>query len=381
MKDWHQPRPTSMQRQRLLRGTSDAHADSYDGSPSLTFCDNDYLGFSRDARVCEAMIQATRRYGAGSGASALITGYTDLHRQLEEHLAAFTGRDRALVFSSGYLTNLGILQALAERHDRLVEDRLNHASLLDAARLSRARCWRFQHADAADAERLVQTHQAQFLVTDGVFSMDGDEAPITALAACAKSHNTLLLCDDAHGFGVLGASGGGLLQDAGLTQDDVPLMVATLGKALGAQGGFVAGPADLIEHILQYARSYTYSTALAPALAAAADCALQLSIEEPEHREQLHANIQYFRQCATQQNLPLQPSRSAIQPLLVGVADTALALSQTLARQGLMVRAIRPPTVPENTSRLRVTLSARHTHSQIDQLIEALANGFGTLSK
>ena len=368
MKDWRRPRPATLRRQRILRGEG-----SLDGRPQSIWCDNDYLGLSHEPRVREALTAAASLYGTGAGASPLITGYTEAHRHLEERLATFTGRDRALVFSAGYLTNLGTVQALAERGDTLIEDRLNHASLLDAARLSRAKCLRYRHADAADAARLLQEHHARLVLTDGVFSMDGDTAPIAELAAAAHTHDALLMCDDAHGIGVLGNQGGGLLEEAGLLQADVPLLVGTLGKALGAQGGFAAGPADLIEHLLQYARSYGYSTALAPPLAAAADRALQLLIDEPEHQARLRDNIDYFRQCADQQGLPLQPSRTAIQPLILGDPESALAASRSLSEQGFAVSAIRPPTVPEDTSRLRITLSARHTRGQIERFCGALA--------
>ena len=373
MRDWRCPRPAALRRQRTLRGKTDIENASLDGQPRSIWCDNDYLGLSHHPQVREALIAAAKRYGTGAGASPLITGYTEAHQALEEHLAAFTRRDRALVFSAGYLTNLGTVQALAERGDTLIEDRLNHGSLLDAARLSRAKCLRYHHADAADAARLLQTHRARMILTDGVFSMDGDTAPVAELAAAARAHEALMLCDDAHGLGVLGAHGGGLLEEAGLSQSEVPLLVGTLGKALGAQGGFVAGPTDLIEHLLQYARSYGYSTALSPALAAAADRALQLLIDEPEHRARLHDNIEHFHQCATQQGLPLRPSRTAIQPLILGDPETALEASHSLSEQGFAVSAIRPPTVPEGTARLRITLSARHTREQIERFSEALA--------
>ena len=373
MRDWHCPRPAALRRQRTLRGKTDVENAFLDGRPRSIWCDNDYLGLSHHPQVREALTAAAKRYGTGAGASPLITGYTEAHQALEEHLAAFTRRDRALVFSAGYLTNLGAVQALAERGDTLVEDRLNHASLLDAARLSRAKCLRYHHADAADAARLLQTHRARIILTDGVFSMDGDTAPVSELAAAARTHEALMLCDDAHGLGVLGTHGGGLLEEAGLSQSEVPLLVGTLGKALGAQGGFVAGPADLIEHLLQYARSYGYSTALSPALAAAADRALQLLVDEPGHRARLHDNIEYFHQCAAQRGLPLRPSRTAIQPLILGDPETALAASHSLSEQGFAVSAIRPPTVPEGTSRLRITLSARHTREQIERFSEALA--------
>ena len=374
MRDWRASRPAALRRRRILREKTGSADVSLDGHPQSIWCDNDYLGLSRDPRIRATLTAAAKRYGIGAGASALITGYTGAHQRLEERLAAFTGRDRALVFSAGYLANLGTVQALAERGDTLIEDRLNHASLLDAARLSRARCLRYRHADAPDAARLLQEHGASMILTDGVFSMDGDTAPIVDLAKAARAHDALLMCDDAHGIGVLGAQGGGLLEEARLSQTDVPLLVGTLGKALGAQGGFVAGPADLIEHLLQYARGYGYSTALAPPLAAAADRALELMIDEPEHRARLRENIEYFRQRAAQQGLPLQPSRTAIQALILGDPESTLEASRSLAERGFAVRAIRPPTIPEGTSRLRITLSARHTRGQLERFSEALAS-------
>ena len=364
-----------------MRGTTQGGTTSLDGRSQEIWCNNDYLGFSHDPRIREALMGAAKRYGTSASASPLITGHTEAHQALEERLAAFTRRDRALVFSTGYLTNLGVVQALTERGDILLEDRLNHASLLDAARLARAKCRRYRHADATDAARLLEIHHARMILTEGVFSMDGDTAPLAELSASAGANNALLLCDDAHGIGVLGERGGGLLENTRLTQSDVPLLVGTLGKALGSQGGFVAGPADLIEHLLQHTRSYGYSTALAPPLAAAADQALQLLVDEPEHLLRLRANIAYFHQCSVQQSLPLQATDTAIQPLIVGTPEAALAISQFLSERGFAVCAIRPPTVPAGTSRLRITLSARHTHEQIERFIEALVAGYSATLK
>ncbi len=371
MKDWRVPREADARRIRQVRGDICNDHVSLDGHTQINFCSNDYLGFSQNVQVCEAIAEAASRYGVGAGASPLITGYTEIHEALEEALARFTGRDCALVFSSGYLGNLGCITALAERTDTILEDRLNHASLLDAVSLSGANRKRYAHADFEDAARLMSTDVA-LLVTEGVFSMGGDIAPIRELAELAHANGALLMCDDAHGLGVLGEHGGGVLEDAALGQGEVPLLVGTLSKALGAQGGFVAGPHGLMEHLLQYARTYTYDTALAPPLAAAALESLQLLESEPEHLERLRGNIDYFLQCAQQKTLPLMPSRSAIQPLLVGKASAALAISQQLREKGFAVSAIRPPTVPEGSARLRITLSACHTHAQIDKLIEVL---------
>ena len=367
------PPSAALRRRRLLRGADAAGGTTLDGAAQAVLCDNDYLGLARDPRLAEAMHAAARRHGAGAAASPLVTGYTDAHRDLEEALAEFTGRERALAFASGYLANLGAVQALAGRGDVLVEDRRNHASLIDAARASRARCRRYRHADAGHAAELMRAHGARLVLTDGVFSMDGDEAPVAELARTAAGAGALLLVDDAHGLGVLGANGGGLLEEAGLTAAEAPLLIGTLGKAFGAQGGFAAGPADLIEELLQRARTYTYCTALAPPLAAAAAAGVRLAREEPERRARLRRNIDHFRRGAAERGVALPPSRSAIQPLVLGAPEAALAASEALARQGLAVRAIRPPTVPAGASRLRVALSARHRRAELERLLDALA--------
>ena len=363
----------ALRRRRLLRGADAAGAVTLDGAPQVVLCDNDYLGLARDPRLAEAMRAAARRHGAGAAASPLVTGYTDAHRELEETLAAFTGRERALVFAAGYLANLGAVQALAGHGDVIVEDRRNHASLIDAARAARARCCRYRHADADHAAELMRARGARLLLTDGVFSMDGDEAPVAELARAAAAAGALLLCDDAHGLGVLGAHGGGLLEEAGLGTAEAPLLIGTLGKAFGAQGGFAAGPAELIEELLQRARTYTYCTALAPPLAAAAAAGVRLARDEPERRARLRRNVDHFRRGAAERGVTLLPSRSAIQPLVLGAPEAALAAAAALARRGLAVRAIRPPTVPAGTARLRIALSARHRRAELDRLLDALA--------
>ena len=363
----------ALRRRRLLRGADTTGATTLDGVPQVVLCDNDYLGLARDPRLAEAMRAAARRHGAGAAASPLVTGYTDAHRELEETLAAFTGRERALVFAAGYLANLGAVQALAGRGDVIVEDRRNHASLIDAARASRARCCRYRHADAGHAAELMRARGARLVLTDGVFSMDGDEAPVAELARAAAAAGALLLCDDAHGLGVLGAHGGGLLEEAGLGVAEAPLLIGTLGKAFGAQGGFAAGPAELLEELLQRARTYTYCTALAPPLAAAAAAGVRLARDEPERRARLRRNIDHFRRGAAERGVALLPSRSAIQPLVLGAPEAALAAAAALARRGIAVRAIRPPTVPAGTARLRIALSARHRRAELDCLLDALA--------
>ena len=340
----------------------------------LNFCSNDYLGLASHPRVVAAFQAAAARYGVGSGASHLVCGHSALHHQLEEALAEFTGRPRALLFSSGYLANVGILTSLLQRGDHVLEDRLNHASLLDGGLHSGARFQRFAHCDVAALERkLARADGIRLVVTDGVFSMDGDTAPLGELAAACGRHDAWLMVDDAHGFGVLGERGAGSTEAAGLDASAVPVLMATLGKALGTAGAFVAGSELLIEALIQQARTYIYTTALPPAVAGASLESLRVVQEESWRREHLARLISRFRRGAGELGLPLLASNSAIQPLPVGDAAAALALSERLKQRGLLISAIRPPTVPAGTSRLRITLSAAHTDAQLDQLLEQLA--------
>lgn len=349
-----------------------------DGKALLTFCSNDYLGLANHPAVIRAFQQAANTYGVGSGAAHLVNGHSRPHQQLEEALAAFTGRERALLFSTGYMANLGVVNALLTgRNDVVYADRLNHASLVDAGLLSGAKLIRYPHNDTTSLGKrlLAQADNAstQLILTDGVFSMDGDVAPLSKLATMAQHHDAWLMVDDAHGFGVLGNTGAGLVEAQGLTPTDVPILMATLGKALGTAGAFIAGSHDLIEYLIQTARTFIYTTAQPPAIAAATLASLQLAQTESWRREHLQALIQQFRQGAAQLGLPLMASDTAIQPLLVGSSETALTLSHQLEERGLLVTAIRPPTVPADTARLRVTLSAAHTATDVEQLLTALA--------
>jgi len=345
-----------------------------DGRDIRVFCSNDYLGLAHDPRLADVMARASRDWGAGAGAAHLVSGHTAEHHALEEALARFTGRERALLFSTGYMANLGVLSALAGRGDLVVEDRLNHASLIDAARLCGARVRRYRHADAdAAAERLDAPARRRLLVTDGLFSMDGDVAPLAALHAAAHANGAWLVVDDAHGLGVLGDSGRGSLEAAGLDTTAAPVLVGTLGKAFGVFGAFVAGSDDLIETLINRARSYIYTTAPPPAVAAAARAALAIASEEDWRRQRLCALVSRFRSGALALGLRLLPSASPIQPILVGTPKAALEASETLFRTGFWVTAIRPPTVPAGTARLRVTLSAAHADQDVDDLLEALA--------
>lgn len=345
-----------------------------DGRRYLSFCSNDYLGLASHSAVVRALREGASEYGAGSGAAHLVTGHSLPHHALEEELAAFTGRPRALLFSTGYMANLGVVAALAERGDTVFEDRLNHASLIDAGLLSQARLRRYPHADMEALERQLAGDAAEhkLIVSDGVFSMDGDIAPLSRLAALTQSHHAWLMIDDAHGLGVLGLNGGGTLEHFGLGLDDVPILVGTLGKAFGTFGAFVAGSEELIETLIQKARTYIYTTALPPAIAQATRASLKLMRQEGWRREHLHQLVARFRAGAQQLGLALPPSQTPIQPLIVGDAARAVALSEALMQRGILISAIRPPTVPEGSARLRITLSAMHNEAQVDRLLEAL---------
>lgn len=362
-------------RQQAQRWRTRQVVTSDSSGSSLNFAGNDYLGLAQDPRVSEAQAEGARRYGAGAGASHLVSGHLEVHEALEDALAEWTGRERALLFSTGYMANLGVLQALADRHTAIFQDRLNHASLIDGAALSAARSRRFHHHDIHDLESLLSRSEYahKLVVSDGVFSMDGDIADIEGLVTAAQRHHAWLMIDDAHGVGVLGDNGSGCVGSTwGSTE--VPVLVGTLGKALGTAGAFVAGDAELIDHLIQFSRSYIYTTAQPPAIAAATLKALEIVQSEPEHRDRLNANIAYFRQAARHLGLPLSASATPIQPLVLGDAARALCWAAQLQQQGIHVGAIRPPTVPEGAARLRITLSARHTRDQIDRLLEALAS-------
>jgi 8-amino-7-oxononanoate synthase len=361
-------------RQRLTLDSAQGPVVRMQGRDYLNFCSNDYLGLAAHPRLVESFQRAAGQYGVGSGASHLVCGHSRPHHELEEALAEMTGRPRALLFSSGYAANTGTLTSLLQPGDNVFQDRLNHASLLDGGLHSGARFRRFAHNDVADLDaKLAAVEGSGLVVVDGVFSMDGDSAPLGELAALCRRQDAWLMVDDAHGFGVMGESGAGSLQAAGMGIKEVPVLMATLGKALGTGGAFVAGDDYLIEGLIQQARNYIYTTALAPALAAATLTSLAILREEAWRRNHLVTLIQRFRDGANQLGLPLMASNSAIQPLKVGDATQATAMSQTLRERGLLIGAIRPPTVPSGTSRLRITLSAAHSPQQVDRLLEELA--------
>lgn len=345
------------------------------GRSLVGFCSNDYLGLATDPQVKAAFMAGVARYGAGAGASHLISGHGVAHEELEQALAALVGRPRALLFSSGYLANLGLLQALADRHTQVLEDRRNHASLLDATRLSGAHVQRVAHADAEAFARVLERARDRscLLVTDGVFSMDGDVAPVSALYRLARAHGALLLVDEAHALGVLGNSGAGSFEHSGTPADEHSVIMGTLGKALGVSGAFVAASDAVIETLIQRARTYIYTTALPPGIASALLAAVHIVRTEPARRTRLWERVEQFRAGAVARGLPLLPSATPIQALVCGAPEVALRLSERLAERGFLVPAIRPPTVATGTSRLRITLSAAHTPAQVGQLLTVLA--------
>ena len=341
----------------------------------LSFCSNDYLGLANHPDLIKALQDEAQKYGVGSGAAHLVTGHTTAHHALEEELAEFTGRPRALLFSTGYMANLGVASALLERGDSLFEDRLNHASLVDAGLLSRASLKRYRHADMTSLRQQLATADKgrRMIASDGVFSMDGDMAPLPELAELAKKADAWLLVDDAHGLGVLGESGQGTLSHFKLNNEDVPILMGTLGKAFGTFGAFVAGSEELIETLIQHASSYIYTTAPPAAVAEATRVSLRLVQQENWRRERLQSLISRFHAAAVELGLPLMDSLTPIQPILAGSAERALEWSHQLEAQGILVMPIRPPTVPQGSARLRITFSARHTEGQLDRLLSALS--------
>ncbi|MET4692758.1 8-amino-7-oxononanoate synthase [Endozoicomonas lisbonensis] len=372
--DLQSRREANLYRSRKTLDTAQGPEVVIDGKKYLAFCNNDYLGLASHPDVVASLKKATTDYGVGGGASHLVIGHSRAHHQLEEELAEFTGRDRVLLFSNGYMANLGVISALLNKHDAVFQDRLNHASLLDAGLLSGARFQRYLHNDVDNLTTRLERTEARrrLIVTDGVFSMDGDVAPLPELAQLAKQKNAWLMVDDAHGFGCLGKMGGGVAEYFDLPQDDLPVLVGTLGKAFGTAGAFVAGSEALIETLIQFARTYIYTTSMPPAVAAATRTSLKLLRDESWRRDHLQDLVQYFRKGCEQLGLQLMDSASPIQPIMVGSASNAMALSDSLAQQGILVTAIRPPTVPGGTSRLRITFSAAHSKEHVDQLLTAL---------
>ena len=371
-----QRRADGLYRRRCIVDSPQGVETMVDGKPVLSFCSNDYLGLANHPEIRRALIDAVEKYGVGSGAAHLVNGHSRLHEECEFRLAEFTGRERALLFATGYLANVAIASALLGRGDLVFQDRLNHASLIDSARLSDARLLRYRHNDLAGLEALLaesSRERRRLIMTDGVFSMDGDCADVVSLSRIAAEHGAWLMVDDAHGFGVLGRRGAGLLEQTGLDTGQVPILMATLGKAVGTAGAFVAGSEVLVETLIQQARPYIYSTASPPAIAAATIAAIEIVERESWRRDRLAELVSYFRQRAQALDVEPMPSQTAIQPLVVGDNERALELSRALFDNGIHVTAIRPPTVPPGSARLRITLSAAHEEKHIDRLLDNLA--------
>lgn len=346
-----------------------------DGKPMLSFCSNDYLGLAAHPDIKQAFKHAIDKEGVGSGAAHLLTGHSQYHQQLEEALAEFTGQQRVLLFSTGYMANLGVIDGLMSRGDAVIQDKLNHASLLDGGRLTEAEQLRYPHADMGRLHKRLHTSATakhRMIVSDGVFSMDGDIVPLPEVLALAEQHRAAVLIDDAHGFGVIGEGGRGTVSHFNIAADKAPIVVGTLGKAVGTGGAFVAADEVVIETLIQQARSYVYTTAQPPAVAAATLASLKLVEQESWRREHLQDLIQQFRQGAEHLGLDLMPSITPIQPLVIGDDKKASAIGKQLEQKGLLVGVIRPPTVPKNTARLRVTLSAAHSSEDVNKLLTAL---------
>ncbi len=360
-------------RQRRTLESPQAPHCMVDGKPYLAFCSNDYLGLANHPRIIAALQRGAGQWGAGAGAAHLVSGHSGPHQQLEEALAAFTGKPAALLFSTGYMANLGVVQALIGKGDTVFADKLNHASLNDAMLLSRAEVRRYRHYDVAQLAQMLSEARPgrKLIITDAVFSMDGDMAPLPDLLALCERHDAWLLADDAHGLGVLGKQGRGALSHFGLDSPRI-IHMGTLGKAAGVSGAFVAAEQVVIDTLVNHARSYVYTTAAPPALSVALLEALQLIEQGDAPRTHLYALVKKLRTGLAGLPWKLMPSDTAIQPLLVGDSREAVKLSEGLRARGIWVAAIRPPTVPQGTARLRITLSAAHTDADVEKLLGAL---------
>ncbi|ETN92950.1 8-amino-7-oxononanoate synthase [Gammaproteobacteria bacterium MOLA455] len=367
-------REEHLYRTRLNVASGCSSTLSVEGRSLINFCSNDYLGLASHPDIVQALKQAADIFGTGSGASHLVSGHSVVHQQLEEQLAEFTGRPRALLFSTGYMANIGAINALIGRRDLVLQDQLNHASLLDGGRLSQADFKRYKHVDMTSLEQRLEQSSAErkLIVSDGVFSMDGNLAPLREISSLAKKHSAWLMVDDAHGVGVLGEQGGGLVEELNMSVEQVPILVGTLGKSFGTFGAFVAGSEALIETLIQFSRSYIYTTALPPAIAAATLASLKIVREETWRRDKLAQLVMRFRGGAEQIGLQLAESNTPIQPVLINNDEKVMQVGQALRAAGFLVGAIRPPTVPVGSGRLRITFSADHSEEQVDKLVAAL---------
>ncbi len=363
----------SQLRERLSLTSSQGSIIEINGKYFDNFSSNDYLGLANHTETLNIIKQQLDESGFGSGASHLITGHHKIHQQLENELADFLVRDSAITFSTGYMANLAILQTLAKKGDLIIADKLNHASLIDGVKLSSADSVRYQHCNIKKLQaRLKSSAANKWVVTDSVFSMDGDIAPLDEISALCKKYNAHLIVDDAHGIGVLGREGKGCAEYFNLGQSELPILMGTFGKALGGFGAFVSGSKALTSYLMQFSRSYIYTTALPSAIAAANLFNLKLIKDDQKYRVNLNKNIQYFKQQCKKESVELMPSETAIQPMMIGCSKKITEVSEQLKTNGFLVGAIRPPTVAKNTDRLRVTLSASHQFEQISRLVKQL---------
>lgn len=359
-------------RTRQCLGSSTGTLIEVQGAHYLNFSSNDYLGLRQSHDVLQSWVEGMSVYGAGSGASPLVTGYTKAHRALEDYLADALGREAVLLFNSGFAANQAVCQALLQKEGQVVADKLIHASFIDGALASDAKLHRFRHNDMAHLSALLSKLSGDILLaTEGVFSMDGDAGKVQEIANLV-SDDTMLMLDDAHGFGVLGDTGMGSVEAFSLTQQQVPVLMGTFGKAVGTAGAFVAGSQQLIDYLVNFARHYVYSTAMPPAQAVATLTSIK-TLRQGKQRRQLHHNIAMFRTLALQQGVPLMPSQSPIQPVLIGYPNRTLQASEKLKSLGIWVNAIRSPTVPKGSDRLRITISAEHSEQELQALVDALA--------
>ena len=369
-----QQRQQNRYRTRISLTRPQAAITQINNQEIYNFSSNDYLGFANHPTIIQALQKGATRWGVGAGAAHLVSGHTQVHEDLERALAQLTKRPRALLFNTGYMANLAVLSSLLEKGDTLMHDRLNHASLIDGGLLANCRFMRYQHVNMSHlSQRLTKAKGNILIASDGVFSMDGNIAPLNELATISQQHQATLMIDDAHGFGVLGAQGAGSLEKAQLNVEKVPILMGTLGKALGTTGAFIAGSEELIEYLIQFARPYIYTTALSPAMATASLSALELLDKDAWRRHYLTELILYFKKQAQQRGLPLLPSCTPIQPIIIGDNTRTMWLAKQLQNKGILVGAIRPPTVPKNSARLRITLSAAHQYEHIDLLLNTLA--------
>jgi len=367
-----QQRQQCLYRQRQAINEYDGNQIILDGARYTNFASNDYLGLCNDSRIIDAFKEGADRYGVGSGASQLVTGYSSAHQALEERLADFLNQPRVLLFSSGYMANLGVIPALQSRNNHILLDRRSHASLVDAAILSRAKLNRYH---TSDISTLLDkpNKQTTMIASDSVFSMDGDIAPIEQLSILSQQTQSMLLIDDAHGFGVLGKNGRGCLEHCDIDNNDIDIYIGTLGKACGTSGAFVCGSEELIDTLIQKSRSLIYTTAPPPAIAHATLTSIDIIEQEGWRRAHINTLVKRFRSGAQQLGLQLSNSTTSIQAVILGDNDAAVNASKHLKSKGIHVTAIRPPTVPKNTARLRITLCSHHQESDIDHLLSALA--------